>query len=95
MFRLRMTDHSCLWDATLGHTNGNITVQIDVSLCPRFLFINRGFNAFVQWRDLFLIFCIVLMFVFMPEKVQVGNDQEKAQSEKDFHSKNLGGKKPN
>ena len=29
------------------------------------------------------------------EKVQVGKDQEKAQSEKDFHSKNRGGKKPN
>ena len=29
------------------------------------------------------------------EKVQVGNDQEKAQSEKDSHSKNRGGKKPN
>ena len=28
-------------------------------------------------------------------KVQVGKDQEKAQSEKDFHSKNRGGKKPN
>ena len=29
------------------------------------------------------------------KKVQVGKDQEKAQSEKDSHSKNLGGKKPN
>ena len=28
-------------------------------------------------------------------KVQVGKDQEKAQSEKDSHSKNQGGKKPN
>ena len=28
-------------------------------------------------------------------KVQVGKDQEKAQSEKDSHSKNRGGKKPN
>ena len=28
-------------------------------------------------------------------KVQVGNDQEKAQSEKDSHSKNRGGKKTN
>ena len=27
------------------------------------------------------------------KKVQVGKDQEKAQSEKDSHSKNLGGKK--
>ena len=28
-------------------------------------------------------------------KVQVGKDQENAQSEKDSHSKNRGGKKPN
>ena len=28
-------------------------------------------------------------------KVQVGKDQEKAQSEKDSHSKNRGGEKPN
>ena len=31
----------------------------------------------------------------MNQKVQVGKDQEKAQSEKDSHSKNRGGKKPN
>ena len=29
------------------------------------------------------------------KKVQVGKDQEKAQSEKDSHSKNQGRKKPN
>ena len=29
------------------------------------------------------------------KKVQVGNDQEKAQSERDSHSKNRGGKKQN
>ena len=29
------------------------------------------------------------------EKVQVGKDQEKAQPERDSHSKNRGGKKPN
>ena len=29
------------------------------------------------------------------KKVQVGKDQEKVQSEKDSHSKNQGGKKPN
>ena len=29
------------------------------------------------------------------KKVQEGKDQEKAQSEKDSHSKNQGGKKPN
>ena len=32
---------------------------------------------------------------FSVKKVQVGKDQEKAQSEKDSHSKNRGGKKPN
>ena len=34
-------------------------------------------------------------FLILPEKVQVGKDQEKAQSEKDSHSKNRGGKKTN
>ena len=29
------------------------------------------------------------------KKIQVGKDQENAQSEKDSHSKNRGGKKPN
>ena len=29
------------------------------------------------------------------KKVQAGKDQEKAQPEKDSHSKNRGGKKPN
>ena len=33
--------------------------------------------------------------IFERKKVQVGKDQEKAQSEKDSHSKNRGGKKPN
>ena len=35
------------------------------------------------------------MIIQLWKKVQVGKDQEKAQSEKDFHSKNRGGKKPN
>ena len=38
----------------------------------------------------------LLLFNIIPtaKKVQVGKDQEKAQSEKDSHSKNRGGKKP-
>ena len=36
-----------------------------------------------------------LVFADAIGKVQVGEDQEKAQSEKDSHSKNQGGKKPN
>ena len=35
------------------------------------------------------------MYGWFDKKVQVGKDQEKAQSEKDSHSKNRGGKKPN
>ena len=51
----------------------------------------------------FIHFCSVsnrLMFLNLTEefssyeKVQVGKDQEKTQSEKDSHSKNRGGKKP-
>ena len=34
-------------------------------------------------------------FICNHKKVQVGKDQEKAQSENDSHSKNRGGKKPN
>ena len=37
-------------------------------------------------------FCKILLIF---KKVQVGKDQEKAQSEKDSHSKNRGGKKLN
>ena len=33
--------------------------------------------------------------IYKFQKVQVGKDQEKAQSEKDSHSKNRGGKNPN
>ena len=32
------------------------------------------------------------MFIFFKKSVQVGKDQEKAQSEKDSHSENRGGK---
>ena len=42
--------------------------------------------------------CVLSVFCPFPvlhTKVQVGKDQEKAQSEKDSHSKNRGGKKPN
>ena len=41
-----------------------------------------------------LLFSIV-NFMLRWRKVQVGKDQEKAQSERDSHSKNRGGKKPN
>ena len=36
-----------------------------------------------------------LLFSYLHEEVQVGKDQENAQSEKDSHSKNRDGKNPN
>ena len=36
---------------------------------------------------------VLYVFIFLVKKVQVGNDQEKAQSEKDSHSKIRGWKK--
>ena len=38
---------------------------------------------------------MAMLTSFKEKKVQAGKDQEKAQSEKDSHSKNRGGKKPN
>ena len=39
-----------------------------------------------------IIDCSFYKLVWVSKKVQVGKDQEKAQSEKDSHSKNRGGK---
>ena len=49
------------------------------------------FNA----RNKFLMAKLLQQGYRYHKKVQVGKDQEKAQSEKDSHSKNRGGKKPN
>ena len=46
-------------------------------------------------KDIQLIMRLEEFEELCKEKVQVGKDQEKAQSEKDSHSKNRGGKKPN
>ena len=59
----------------------SIAGQLIVSVSPRFLFI--------------LGVIMIYLFVHDDKKVQVSKDQENAQSEKDSHSKNRGGKKPN
>ena len=45
--------------------------------------------------DIFSYFCSKHRLWVLVRKVQVGKDQEKAQSEKDSHSKNRGGEKKN
>ena len=50
--------------------------------------IKSGTKGIILWESL----CCSLQQC--DKKVQVGKDQEKAQSEKDSHSKNRGGKKP-
>ena len=42
-----------------------------------------------------MAYCLLISYAVMEKKVQVGNDQEKAQSEKDSHSKNEAEKKTN
>ena len=49
----------------------------------------------VKKKNLRRKYIIFFLHIFAQKKVQVGKDQEKAQSEKDSHSKNRGGKKPN
>ena len=58
-----------------------------------FFFVHHGQNRLSIRRNLFPE--DRSLYVVNEKKVQVGKDQEKVQSEKDSHSKNQGGKKPN
>ena len=49
----------------------------------------------ISKKSIEIFFLISHVSINIHKKVQVGKDQEKAQSEKDSHSKNRGGKKPN
>ena len=67
-----------------------------------FWLIHAAVSKVIQSRPLCRIYCnsvlryeLVLTMRTGHKKVQVGKDQEKAQSERDSHSKNRGGKKPN
>ena len=74
-----------------------MTVRVDSGehSLPFGLLVGKGpsgpFPVFtLNMKKIVPMFCSV-----QGKKVQVGKDQEKAQSEKDSHSKNRGGKKPN
>ena len=70
---------------------------LNVLLLPNdkiFIFYLIQINKHLQytfWCS-FLILLALFVTCFGVKKVQVGKDQEKAQSEKDPHSKNRGGK---
>ena len=70
----------------LSYLLDNIYIRFGTRLNRQIVGIPMGTNCASLAADLFL-YCY--------EKVQVGKDQEKAQSERDSHSKNRGGKKPN
>ena len=53
------------------------------------------FKVTPKKRYRFVLVIVWSVFSRISKKVQVGKDQEKAQSEKDSHSKNRGGKKTN
>ena len=65
------------------------TLHARRSACSKFASTETGQRLSYIHRMKFL--CVTNSY----KKVQVGKDQEKAQSEKDSHSKNQGGKKPN
>ena len=66
-------------------------VQNDGEFSEPFEVTNGVKQVCVMAPTLFSMMCSAMLM----EKVQVGKDQENAQSEKDSHSKNQGGKKPN
>ena len=81
----------------VGMLNLNIT-QLQINclvfiLAPVYIhvFLSQSFCL----NGIFARVYLHAMFGIRWKKVQVGKDQEKAQSEKDSHSKNRGGKKPN
>ena len=83
---------------TAKHNNeiGVFTNKVVISRVDKYLYgkanIKRRKEAISFSADFHAMF---LFAIEIAKKVQVGKDQEKAQSEKDSHSKNRGGKKPN
>ena len=57
--------------------------------------VSDRIKYFVSQNEILLVLTDRPALFMKTEKVQVGKDQEKAQSEKDSHPKNPGGKKPN
>ena len=90
----------------LSYLLDNIYIRFGTKLYRQIVGIPMGTNCAPLVADLFL-YCYERDFmdslnhdnqadvIEAFKKVQVGKDQEKAQSEKDSHSKNRGGKKPN
>ena len=82
----------------LSYLLDNIYIRSGSKLYRQIVGIPMGTNCAPLVADLFL-YCYDRDFIISlnhdNQKVQVGKDQEKAQSERDSHSKNRGGKKPN
>ena len=83
-----------------GRTDGDPDGRMDLkTLYPLITSLFRGYkkyqlNCFSSLQE-FIYLHEALFTAYISKKVQVGKDQEKALSEKDSHSKNRGGKKPN
>ena len=69
----------------------NVAWQVLHTNLTNFYSVQRQFQQMTQT----VMKQLCEMTALMSKKVQVGKDQEKAQSEKDSHSKHQGGKKPN
>ena len=82
----------CFFTGTIYHNIYTPGIYADGYIVFAFPFICSLVRSLV--RSLFQNVRGIYVKVFV-KRVQVGKDQEKAQPEKDPHSKNRGGKKPN
>ena len=75
---------------------GALTINYDVTNRPVRKIV-QGLNCTSNFLIILFVWCACMCFMtnLLYGKVHVGKDQEKVQSEKDSHSKNQGGKKPN
>ena len=64
-----------------------------MSECPKVHFVALKFIHFLCYTHGQPTYIYIFIAITLDEKVQVGKDQEKAQSERDSHSKNRGGEK--
>ena len=89
------TNSNVLFSLTeMGQNTANPTIVISTKTCPCNTVICSTENIKLYIKHHKDCLCSNSLRFYGYKKVQVGKDQEKAQSEKDSHSKNRGGKEP-
>ena len=66
-----------------------VVIQANIPFKPRLIFLSSQSGA---WKNQIVLFVFLFNKLNASKNVQVGNDQEKAKSERNSHSKNQDGK---